>query len=71
MFFQRPLLRQLSRLMLVWYVLFVGVSVLAATLQPKTTTNHVDLLMKAGAQHYYVCNRMHFPRHDTEELHDA
>jgi hypothetical protein len=36
MFFQRPLLRQLSRLMLVWYVLFVGVSVLAATLQPKT-----------------------------------
>ena len=36
MFFQRPLLRQLSRLVLVWYVLFVGVSVLAATLQPKT-----------------------------------
>lgn len=36
MFFQRPFLRQLSRLVLVWYVLFVGVSVLAATLQPKT-----------------------------------
>jgi hypothetical protein len=36
MLFQRPLLRQLSRLVLVWYVLFVGVSVLAATLQPKT-----------------------------------
>jgi hypothetical protein len=36
MFFQRPLLRQLSHLVLAWYVLFVGVSVLAATLQPKT-----------------------------------
>ena len=36
MFFQRPLLRKLSRLVLVWYVLFVGASVLAATLQPKT-----------------------------------
>ena len=32
----QPLLRQLSRLVLVWYVLFVGVSVFAATLQPKT-----------------------------------
>jgi hypothetical protein len=31
-----PFFRQLSRLVLVWYVLFVGVSVLAATLQPKT-----------------------------------
>ena len=30
------LLRRLARLVLVWYVLFVGVSVLAATLQPKT-----------------------------------
>jgi hypothetical protein len=29
-------LRRLTRLVLVWYVLFVGVSVLAATLQPKT-----------------------------------
>ena len=29
-------LRLLARLVLVWYVLFVGVSVLAATLQPKT-----------------------------------
>ncbi len=29
-------LRRLARLVLVWYVLFVGVSVLAATLQPKT-----------------------------------
>jgi len=29
-------LRCLVRLVLVWYVLFVGVSVLAATLQPKT-----------------------------------
>lgn len=28
--------RRLARLVLVWYVLFVGVSVLAATLQPKT-----------------------------------
>jgi hypothetical protein len=27
---------RLARLVLVWYVLFVGVSVLAATLQPKT-----------------------------------
>ena len=36
MFFQCSLLRPLSRLVLVWYVLFVGVSVLAATLQPKT-----------------------------------
>jgi hypothetical protein len=31
-----PFFRSLSRLVLVWYVLFVGVSVLAATLQPKT-----------------------------------
>lgn len=30
------LLHRLARLVLVWYVLFVGVSVLAATLQPKT-----------------------------------
>jgi hypothetical protein len=29
-------LRRLARLVLVWYVLFVGVSVLASTLQPKT-----------------------------------
>ncbi|MGV1046325.1 DUF2946 family protein [Limnohabitans sp.] len=29
-------LRRLARLVLAWYVLFVGVSVLAATLQPKT-----------------------------------
>lgn len=29
-------LRAMSRLVLVWYVLFVGVSVLASTLQPKT-----------------------------------
>ena len=29
-------LRALSRLVLVWYVLFVGVSVLASTFQPKT-----------------------------------
>jgi hypothetical protein len=29
-------LRRLTRLVLVWYVLFLGVSVLAATLQPKT-----------------------------------
>ena len=36
MFFKRPILRPLSRLVLVWYVLFVGVSVLASTLQPKT-----------------------------------
>jgi hypothetical protein len=28
--------RRLARLVLVWYVLFVGVSVLASTLQPKT-----------------------------------
>ena len=32
----RNTLRRLARLVLVWYVLFVGVSVLAATLQPKT-----------------------------------
>jgi hypothetical protein len=31
-----PFFQQLSRIVLVWYVLFVGVSVLAATLQPKT-----------------------------------
>ena len=31
-----PFFRSLSRLVLVGYVLFVGVSVLAATLQPKT-----------------------------------
>ena len=31
-----PFFRPLSRLVLAWYVLFVGVSVLAATLQPKT-----------------------------------
>lgn len=30
------LLRRLARLVLVWYMLFVGVSVLAATLQPQT-----------------------------------
>ena len=30
------LLRRLARFVLAWYVLFVGVSVLAATLQPKT-----------------------------------
>jgi hypothetical protein len=29
-------LRRLARLVLAWYVLFVGMSVLAATLQPKT-----------------------------------
>ncbi len=29
-------LHRLARLVLVWYVLFVGVSVLASTLQPKT-----------------------------------
>lgn len=29
-------LRRLARLVLVWYVLFLGVSVLAASLQPKT-----------------------------------
>jgi hypothetical protein len=29
-------LRRLARLVLVWYVLFVGVSVLASSLQPKT-----------------------------------
>jgi hypothetical protein len=29
-------LRRLARWVLVWYVLFVGVSVVAATLQPKT-----------------------------------
>ena len=33
---QHSLLRPLSRLVLVWYVLFVGVSVLAAALQPQT-----------------------------------
>ncbi|MBP8149256.1 MAG: hypothetical protein KAY21_06020 [Limnohabitans sp.] len=32
----QPFFHSLSRLVLVWYVLFVGVSVLAATLQPKT-----------------------------------
>ena len=31
-----PFFHSLSRLVLVWYMLFVGVSVLAATLQPKT-----------------------------------
>ncbi len=31
-----PFFRSLSLLVLVWYVLFVGVSVLAATLQPKS-----------------------------------
>lgn len=31
-----PFFQQLSRIVLVWYVLFVGVSVLAATLQHKT-----------------------------------
>ncbi|WP_322993596.1 DUF2946 family protein [Limnohabitans sp.] len=31
-----PFFHSLSRLVLIWYVLFVGVSVLAATLQPKT-----------------------------------
>ena len=36
MFVTAPLLRRLARLVLAWYVLFVGVSVLAATLQPKT-----------------------------------
>lgn len=30
------LLHRLARLVLVWYVVFMGVSVLAATLQPKT-----------------------------------
>ena len=29
-------MRRLARLVLAWYVLFLGVSVLAATLQPKT-----------------------------------
>ncbi len=32
----RRTIRRLARLVLVWYVLFVGVSVLAANLQPKT-----------------------------------
>ena len=36
MYRSHPFFRSLSRLVLVWYVLFVGVSVLAATLQPKT-----------------------------------
>ena len=36
MFTTPQILRRLARLVLVWYVLFVGVSVLAATLQPKT-----------------------------------
>ncbi len=36
MFTTPQILRRLTRLVLVWYVLFVGVSVLAATLQPKT-----------------------------------
>jgi hypothetical protein len=36
MFTLPQVLRRLTRLVLVWYVLFVGVSVLAATLQPKT-----------------------------------
>ena len=36
MFFSRSPLRRLVRLVLVWYVLFVGVSVLASTLQPQT-----------------------------------
>ena len=35
MFNTLQILRRLARLVLVWYVLFVGVSVLAATLQPK------------------------------------
>ena len=36
MYRSHPFFRSLSRLVLVWYVLFVGVSVLAASLQPKT-----------------------------------
>jgi hypothetical protein len=36
MFTNLSLLRRLTRLVLVWYVLFVGASVLAATLQPKS-----------------------------------
>jgi hypothetical protein len=36
MFTTSSTLLRLARLVLVWYVLFVGVSVLAATLQPKT-----------------------------------
>jgi hypothetical protein len=36
MFTTFSILRRLARHVLVWYVLFVGVSVLAATLQPKT-----------------------------------
>jgi hypothetical protein len=36
MFTTSSTLRRLARLVLAWYVLFVGVSVLAATLQPKT-----------------------------------
>ena len=36
MFTTTTKLRRLARLVLVWYLLFVGVSVLAATLQPKT-----------------------------------
>jgi hypothetical protein len=36
MFTTPQILRRLTRLVLVWYVLFVGMSVLAATLQPKT-----------------------------------
>lgn len=34
--YPHSLLRRLARLVLAWYVLFVGVSVLAATMQPKT-----------------------------------
>ncbi len=36
MFTTSSTLRRLTRLVLAWYVLFLGVSVLAATLQPKT-----------------------------------
>ncbi len=36
MFVTVPFLRLLVRLVLAWYVLFVGVSVFAAALQPKT-----------------------------------
>jgi hypothetical protein len=36
MFTTSSTLLRLARFVLVWYVLFVGVSVLAATLQPKT-----------------------------------
>jgi hypothetical protein len=36
MFTTSSTLLRLARLVLVWYVLFVGVSVLVATLQPKT-----------------------------------